>query len=272
MKFFFYLLNFYIKSSIHVALSCYALLRITYIGLSIEYNNNLGNFVFFGTIVGYNFVKYYTLSRQKKFNMRAALKAIFILSIISLVFAGYSFFYLNLMTQITAILLLGFIISYTLPFFWIKKNSRNWAGFKIYIVTLCWVGVTVFFPFLNASLVFTTKIINLIVQRFLLVFVLILIFEIIDLKNDDPSIRTIPQQIGVTKTKFLGLLLLLLCGSLEFFYSNFTETNSWVNLIILFTIALFAIFSSSMHTMYYTSFWVEGIPIFGWLLMLAFSF
>ena len=42
-------------------------------------------------------------------------------------------------------------------------------------------------------------------------------FEIIDLSNDDPHLKTVPQQIGVKRTKIVGLLLLLPFYLLEFF-------------------------------------------------------
>jgi hypothetical protein len=58
-------LIFYIKSSIHVALSVYALVRMTHFMFHIS-DQSMANFAFFGTIVGYNFVKYDALARAKK--------------------------------------------------------------------------------------------------------------------------------------------------------------------------------------------------------------
>jgi hypothetical protein len=46
-------------------------------------------------------------------------------------------------------------------------------------------------------------------QRFILVFVLILVFEILDLTTDDPHLQTVTTAIGVKKTKIVGLSLLL---------------------------------------------------------------
>jgi len=50
--------NFYINSSIHVALAVYALVRITESYFKLPYNENLDYFIFYGTITGYNFIKY----------------------------------------------------------------------------------------------------------------------------------------------------------------------------------------------------------------------
>jgi hypothetical protein len=57
-------------------------------------------------------------------------------------------------------------------------------------------------------------------------------FEILDLANDDPHLHTVPQQIGVSKTKIVGLLLLLFYF-LEFFKTNFIEEQLIVNLVLV---------------------------------------
>jgi len=56
------LFNFYINSSIHVALAVYALAYITLVEYDIEYDENVLYFVFYATITGYNFVKYFGIS------------------------------------------------------------------------------------------------------------------------------------------------------------------------------------------------------------------
>ena len=51
-------LDFYINASIHVGLAVYAFVRITEIYFKLPYNKNVDYFIFYGTITGYNFVKY----------------------------------------------------------------------------------------------------------------------------------------------------------------------------------------------------------------------
>jgi len=84
--------DFYLRSSIHVALSVYALVRMTHFMFNITADEPMANFAFLGTIVGYNFVKYDALARAKKREMRNELKLIALLSFISLVGVGYYFF------------------------------------------------------------------------------------------------------------------------------------------------------------------------------------
>jgi hypothetical protein len=273
MKFLRLFFDFYINCSIHVAFSVYSLVRMTQYMFSLPSDNASLYFAFFGTIVGYNFVKYDALARTQKLQMSIQLKAIATLSFISLFATGYFFFQLQRVTQITGIIFLIITLLYTLPFFPNRKNARNWAGIKIYIVALTWVGVTVFLPILNSKVSITSDFYLKSLQRFILVFVLILIFEIIDLKHDDPHLKTVPQQIGVKRTKILGYILLLVFCLLEIFNSNGKDiliTNYFslsLQLIIAVIMTLFLYFSNENKSKYFSAFWAESIPIVWWLIL-----
>jgi hypothetical protein len=123
-------------------------------------------------------------------------------------------------------------------------------------------------PILNADVSITLDFYLKCIQRFILIFVLVLIFEIIDLANDDPHLQTVPQQIGVKRTKILGLLLLIPFYFLELLKSNFDANQLIVNLIIVIMISLVLFFANEKRSKYYTSFWVESVPIFWWLMVL----
>lgn len=264
------LLDFYIKGSIHVALAVFALVQMTFHFFHIPYDEPMALFAFFGTIVGYNFVKYDELARAKKFKMSTQVKAIAVLSFVCFLATGYYFFQLERKTQLVSAGFLGLTLLYTLPFFPKLGNARNWAGVKIYIVAFCWAGITLFLPIINADLPFSQDVFLKFGQRFLLVIILILIFEIIDLKNDDLSLQTVPQRLGVYKTKILNLILLLPFYGLEFLKSDFQVQQLWINLILITVLALFTVFASPKRSNYYTSFWVESVPVFWWLLVLFF--
>lgn len=267
MKLLKHILNFYLNSSIHVALSCYALVQITFHVFHIQYDESMALFVFFGTIVGYNFVKYDALVRVKKKPIGNQLKIIAFLSLISLVLTGYYFFQLERITQLVSFGILGITALYTLPFFPNRKNARNWAGVKIYIVALCWVGATLVLPLINAGIPFTADFFIKCIQRFILVFVLILVFEILDLANDDLHLQTVPQMVGVKSTKKLGLLLLVPFCLLEFLISTFNYNYLFINMIMVGILSLFIVFANTNRSRYYTSFWVEAVPIFWWLMV-----
>jgi hypothetical protein len=266
--------DFYIDGSIHVGLSCFALIIMTQNMFHIKEDFWIGCFGFFGSILGYNFVKYEGLIRAMKNKIGQKLKSILILSFLSMLLAGFCFFQLQRITQIVSVVVFILTLLYTLPFFPNRKNARNWAGMKIYIVALCWVGVTVVLPVLNSRISITSDFYLKSAQRFILIFVLILIFEIIDLAKDDPHLKTVPQQIGVKWTKNLGYVLLTIFCILEFFNSNINGNfqSFPLQLVLIFAIAvivaLFLAFVNEKRTKYYTSFWVESVPIFWWIMLL----
>ncbi|MCY1229559.1 hypothetical protein D3C87_298120 [compost metagenome] len=260
------LFDFYINGSIHVAIAVLSLVLMTNHMFQNSFDLPMAGFAFFGTIFGYNFIKYEDFFRNKK-PLRFELKAIATLSVISFLVAAFFFFCLERITQITAIIFFGLTFLYTVPVFSKKKNIRNWSGVKIYIVAICWSGVTTLLPLINAGTEVFSDVILKCCQRFLLVISLILIFEIIDLKTDDPALKTVPQRIGVAKTKILGILILVPLYFLEFLKSTIDINQLFVNAILVIATALFMLFANQNRSKYYTSFWVESIPIF-WLGMI----
>lgn len=250
-----------------MALSVYALTQLTSCLFDIKEIEQVSLFAFFGTIVGYNFVKYDALARVKRLQMNMQLKMIVILSFLSFLVTGYYFFQLRKSTQVIGFVFLAITLLYTLPFFPNKNNARNWAGIKIYIVALCWVGVTLFLPIINESLSVSKDVFLVALQRYILIFVLILIFEIIDLKWDDPHLKTVPQQIGVKNTKRIGVGLLFLFVLIEFLLQEIRFDFLLLKIALAGTTMMFLLFSNENRSRYYASFWVESIPIFWWFVL-----
>ena len=83
------ILDFYINSSLHVALSAFALVSMTQYFFGVEGDFSVAFFAFFGTVVGYNFVKYEAIARLNKTEIKKELKAIVFLSFISLLACFY---------------------------------------------------------------------------------------------------------------------------------------------------------------------------------------
>ncbi|NBL63609.1 hypothetical protein GV828_00155 [Flavobacterium sp. NST-5] len=259
------LFQFYVKASIHVAISVLSLVLMTNHMFQKPFDFEMAGFAFFGTIFGYNFIKFESFCRNKK-KISREIKLIFGLSALSILISGYFFLQLKSNTQIVALIFSGFTFLYAIPLFSHKPNFRNWTGIKIYIVAFCWAGVTILLPLLNFETNISADVLLKFCQRFLLVIVLILIFEIIDLKTDDLKLQTVPQKIGVKNTKILGILLLIPFYFLEFFKSEIDEKQLIINAVLIVITSLFIYFAHENRSKYYTSFWVESIPIF-WLAM-----
>jgi hypothetical protein len=265
-------IDFYINSSLHVAVSALALVSMTQYFFGVSGDFTVVLFAFFGTIVGYNFVKYDAIARLNRTEIKKELKAIVFLSFISLLACSYFFIQLSWMSKLSAFVFFGLTLLYTLPFFPNKQNARNWKGVKIYIVGITWVGVTVILPLVEAGIPFSIDVFLMALQRFLLVFSIVLVFDIVDVKHDDIHLQTVPQQIGVKLTKKLGYILLLLLLVREFFYTNNNHFLSFFfKLLVCGTIAVFLFFANENRSRYYASFWLESVQILWWLVLVFFE-
>ncbi|MBD0830733.1 UbiA prenyltransferase family protein [Aestuariibaculum sediminum] len=265
--------NFYINSSIHVAFSVVALTWISLIEFQISLDKELLNFVFFATITGYNFVKYFGIAKFHHRSLSKWLKAIQVFSFFSFIFMCYYGLKLKLNT---VLFIVGFglvTFFYAIPFlpkrFFLdsKQNLRDIGGLKVYLIALVWTGVTVFLPAINNDHPINADVILTAIQRFLFIIVIMLPFEIRDLSYDSLKLATIPQKIGIKETKIMGYILLIAFYILELF----KDSMAYGSILVLFLIGVITgvLIKFSMVTQgkYYSAFWVEGLPVL-WLLML----
>ena len=267
MRFF----DWYLHASLHVALATTALVQMTFYFCYLPFNAAVTNLVFFGTVFSYNFIKYAQVIAKKK-ELTRLLKSILALSVVSFIIAVTSFFFLNLKAQLLTVFFGLLCVLYVIPLAKSKTNLRNYAGIKIYIVSLCWAGVTTLLPIVNAEQAIESDIVFKFLQRFILTLILILVFEINDLKYDDIRLKTVPQTIGVLKTKYLIGLLLIPFYFLEFLKVNYYGNQWIINLILVAVIALFTYYANPNRSKYYTLFWVESVPVLWYLLVILFNF
>lgn len=272
MQFLKRLLDFYINSSIHVALAVCCLTWITLVDFNVGVELNFIYFTFFATITGYNFVKYFGLAKFHHRGLASWLKYIQVFSFLS--FLALCYFALKLEIK-TLLYLAGLGVVtflYAIPFLPRKyfldksKNLRAISGLKIYVIAFVWAITTVVIPLINENYSIDTDVIITTIQRYLFVFVAMLPFEIRDMQFDSLKLATIPQRIGIKNTKFIGVVLLALFFLMEFLKDNTTQGK--VNIMLIITVVMFGflIFSNIKRQKYYSSFWVEGIPMF-WMVL-----
>ena len=262
--------DFYINASIHVALAVYSFVRVTEIYFDLGYNENLNYFIFFGTITGYNFVKYAGLAKLHHRSLTRSLKAIQVFSLVSffaMCFYGYS---LPLHTLLFSIPFGLITFLYAVPFgVGFQKSLRSFRYLKIIVVAFVWCGFTVLLPVFDAQQTIDLSGLLSALQRFLIVVVLILPFDIRDVQYDAISLQTIPKKIGIPKTKRLGLILMIISLVMEYFLAaSMQSKNSF--LLFFFLVLIFLMRAQKEQSKYYSSFWVEALPIFWWLLLLRF--
>ena len=109
------------------------------------------------------------------------------------------------------------------------------------------------------------------IQIFIYVLTSIIPFEIRDIDIDDTRLSTIPQKIGIRNTKILGFIMILFFLLIEFLKIklNVIDNLSLDIFIISFLMIFLIINSKKRQSKFYSSFWVEGIPVL-WVLLLLF--
>lgn len=250
-----------------MALAVVSMVLITLINYNIPLDFNICLFVFFGTITGYNFVKYAGIAGLHHRSLTKNLRLIQIFSLFVFFALIYMAFKLPQNILFFTLIMGIFTSLYVLPFFGKGRNLRGLAGVKILVIAFVWSGVTVVLPLINKAEIFQLDIIIELFQRFLFVFALTLPFEIRDLRFDMAKLNTVPQIFGVPKTKIIGILMILGVILLEFLKGE-TALENILSLIAAGVLLCILITKSKIRqSKYYSSFWVEGVPIF-WLLIL----
>jgi hypothetical protein len=143
---------------------------------------------------------------------------------------------------------------------------RKYGWLKIFLVSFVVSIISVYIPFILVKPILLDFYISLI-QRFFILISLLIPFEILDSKTDAISLQTLPQKFGIKKAKLFGILLVIPFIILEFIKTN----SSYLVLPIGIMTVLFIHFSSVERNKYYTSFWVESVPICWLILVLIFS-
>jgi len=261
MKWFGRLFDFYLDASIHVALAIVSLVVATSLLLNIPVAYHLIFFLFFGSISCYNFVKYGPEAEKYLKLTDLYHKNIQFFSIICLLFAGYHAYFIRKETWFGIAALVCMTGLYAVPVLPKTKNLRNLGGLKIFIVAAVWAGTTVILPCLEAGLVLTWDSYIETAQRFLLVLVLLVPFEIRDLEYDAPELKTLPQRFGVRATKLFGIGVALSYLLLTFLKHNIGTLEIFGQGILVFLLVMTLWLTKNKQSKYFASFWVEGIPI-----------
>lgn len=257
MSFLKQLLDFYIKSSIHVGVAVFSLVYVTAFSDGLFKNIVYPSCVFFGTVIGYNLLKYYNVFWTGNFNSK---KYYWILTVSILAAIGFIFFFLWLKRGVQINLLISGVAVLVYPFL------RKYGWLKLFLVSIVVTYVTVFIPFQNVKLLPFDFYVSL-MQRFFIITSLLIPFEIMDSKTDLETMNTLPQLLGINSSKIFGIILLIPFMILEFLKPN----PSYVVLFISIVTAIFIKFTTLKRNQYYTSFWVESIPILWLILLLIFQ-
>ncbi|ASV29423.1 UbiA prenyltransferase family protein [Maribacter cobaltidurans] len=261
------LFNFYINASIHVAFGVFALTHVTIKTFSIQRDEHLAWFLFFGTIVCYNFIKYGVEAEKYFIVANPYQKNIQIVSFISFILGCYHAYFIRVEVWLGIMALVFLTGLYAIPVLPNTKNLRSLGGLKIFIVALVWAGATVILPVLGSFKILFWDIWVEAVQRFFFVLLLLIPFEIRDLKYDNPELRTLPQRFGVRATQLIGALLAFLFYLVTFLKDSLSGPELIVKTILFLGLLVMMFSFGKNQKKYFASFWVEGIPVVWYVLL-----
>ncbi|MFD2532090.1 UbiA prenyltransferase family protein [Gracilimonas halophila] len=267
MKFIYAIFRFYIHSSIHVGLAVTCLAVVTVFEFGFVPEPTLLLFIFFGTIVGYNFVKYAGISNHHNLNITPHINLIRGFSILCVSGAGY----FGLMLPMEVLIMAGVFgvltLLYAIPLYK-SRNLRSLYGIKIFIIAIVWIGVSVLLPLEYHNLNFRPKVFYQCLEIFFFVIALTLPFEIRDLKHDKTDLGTLPQKLGVSKTKWLGVILLVISGIIAINQTYLADAHLYASLITFGLTLVLLMGAREEQGEFYASFFVESMPIVWLFLML----
>jgi len=266
MQIFKRIFDFYIFSNIHVALAAFCLAKLTLLTYAID-QNLIPFFVFFSTITGYNFIRLYKIDNIQDWFfiiIKANRKVIVALTIVSGIFVTYLGFLLNTKALVALIPFGLFTLFYAIPIPMKKEKKvtlRSLAYFKMFLIAISWAGVTVLIPLINYDIVFDKDVAFVFLQRFLFAVVVVIPFDIRDMNFDNEQLKTLPQFIGVQKSKILGLFTLMLFLGLEFLKNPVEPQQLRVHFFIALVTLFFLFKANVIQHKYYSAFFVESIPM-----------
>ncbi len=264
MKFLKAIFRFYINGSIHVALAVVALLVYTSLQFKIPLDYGLISFVFFGSVTGYNFVKYAPVAKLHHRSLTNQLRLIQIFSFCCFIGLGVSAFFIVYNVLLVCGILGLLTLLYAIPIY--NKNLRETSVLKVFIIALIWTTVSFVLPFLEDNLPHfyqaKTWWFNY-VERFIWIILLMVPFEIRDVRFDETYLKTLVSIFGITKIKIISILVLTVLAIHKFLDNNYQ--NILIYIIIYISLAGFILGSKKVQKPYFVSFWVEALPIF-WLM------
>jgi hypothetical protein len=252
----------YVKASFHVAFAVSSFLFISGQFLNIPVTGTLYFFVFFSTVPTYNLIKNTAKDSRGYLSVFSMARSSLYLSIVSAGIALYFGIFLHSQTWLGILCLALLTAVYALPVLPRGRNLRHLGILKILIIAAVWAGTTVFLPVLEAGYSFYWDAWLEFAQRLLVILVLMVPFEIRDLSTDPGDMMTIPQRLGIGKTRKIGLLLCVLCFFLNFLEDELSGFELLAEGGIVLSLITLLLFLPRKQGRYFASFWVEAFPVF----------
>jgi len=258
-------LDFLLYSNIFIAVCAAAMTVESFLFINSEFHWSYIAFVFSSTLTLYNFPVFFDdnflpersgrhqwVSENKKL-----LAALFMLGLLGTgTFA--LFFSIKFALWFSPVALIAF------AYFFPQTQLRGILGLKTFTVAFVWTCTTAIFPLLlysdfNLPLSFVNANAAILLQNFLFIFPLCLIFNVRDIEADrKANVRTLPVIYGVKVTQLVCLIFLVLFSVLVAISLSLHQARTGLLISGVAAIGLI-VFASEKRSDYYYSLWVDGL-------------
>lgn len=260
-----FILNYYIKSNLHVALCLVFYTVLIYYQNDITVNYYEILFIFLATLFAYNFIKYHKLPLAKNRPNYVLYQLFILVAVISLIILSFKVVRISILKTIIVLIASLLVIAYSFPAY--KINSlRNYPLVKILTISAAWTLTSVCFSFIG---ILKPKILVFYcLSIFLMVSCQMISFEIRDEDIDKNKSKTVVHVFGLQRIKTIGYAILITLSVVIFFISLIEKDSvSYLSNIIILIVLFYLIFKSNKNqTEYFSSIFVESVPIY-WLII-----
>jgi hypothetical protein len=257
-----------VYSNLHISLIAFLLSLETNYILGIEEDLKGPLLVFFSTLFIYNIGYYRSIlfgvtAQRSQADWMARHFSYWIFSIlISLLALLYIFSSFSVESQflIGILSIISFIyIIHGITLFSKKISIRNIPYLKTFIVSAVWAMITTLPQIIDHQLFsYYHPWLFLIIERFLFIFPITLMFDIRDMESDPESLQTIPRRIGIKNSKILAVFSLVL--GYYFFYNTGMNTEGLILIAFLYVMMILTVIKSSgsRSELFYSA-WFDGM-------------
>ena len=259
--------GWYIKASIHVSLALVSLVAFTGRIFEAEVSHHYLLALFFGSTAAYNGIKYGLEPGRHPYRVPGGFTALLLLSLLFLTVALYHLSYLPLHVWILLMVCGGITALYAVPLKPGHRNLRSRGVLKVVLVALVWTLASLWIPVWGSPEAGGWDLIIESFQRLVWVILLMLPFEIRDMHKDPPNLRTIPQRWGIGVTRGLAWAGVVLFVGATWLKDATVSGEFLCKTVVGILMGISVTFAREQQGPYYASFWVEGIPIGAWLLL-----
>lgn len=282
-------LDFLLFSNIFISLGAAAQGLVTYHLLNKPINLSIILFLFFSTILTYNFSILIQNPKNPRQSVFKRVRWIFshfklniAITLTAAIFLFVAFVFLNFNTQILVLLLGVLSISYALPIFYYngkRLSLRNIPGLKLFLIALVWALSSVLLPIMelkNSGQIEISDyhIFILIAKRFLFIMAITIPFDVRDMFQDKVyGLKTIATVFGERKSLIACQLMLISYLVLLFLFRDNGFNNDFFALATTILLSGWLIFKSKwQRNEYYYFFYLDGILILQYVILVVFKF